>query len=62
MSDCNLGLALCFLEIFRYVGNIHVQVTEALLQEVFQSTGPVEGCKLIRKEKVGYSPLFSTSN
>nr|CAD1822568.1 unnamed protein product [Ananas comosus var. bracteatus] len=32
--------------------NVHVQVTEALLQEVFQSTGPVEGCKLIRKEKV----------
>ncbi|OAY71372.1 Oligouridylate-binding protein 1B, partial [Ananas comosus] len=34
-----------------YVGNVHVQVTEALLQEVFQSIGPVEGCKLIRKEK-----------
>ncbi|KAI0498881.1 hypothetical protein KFK09_019779 [Dendrobium nobile] len=37
-----------------YVGNIHIQVTEALLQEVFQSTGPVEGCKLIRKEKSSY--------
>ncbi|KAL5995148.1 Oligouridylate-binding protein 1B [Asimina triloba] len=37
-----------------YVGNIHVQVTEALLQEVFQSTGPLEGCKLIRKEKSSY--------
>ncbi|KAL0908870.1 hypothetical protein M5K25_023382 [Dendrobium thyrsiflorum] len=37
-----------------YVGNIHSQVTEALLQEVFQSTGPVEGCKLIRKEKSSY--------
>ncbi|XP_020098093.1 oligouridylate-binding protein 1B-like isoform X2 [Ananas comosus] len=37
-----------------YVGNIHVQVTEALLQEVFQSTGPVEGCKLIRKEKSSF--------
>ncbi|KAK8941602.1 Polyadenylate-binding protein RBP47B [Platanthera guangdongensis] len=37
-----------------YVGNIHVQVTDALLQEVFQSTGPVEGCKLIRKEKSSY--------
>ncbi|PPR96132.1 hypothetical protein GOBAR_AA24537 [Gossypium barbadense] len=35
-----------------YVGNIHSQVTEPLLQEVFASTGPVEGCKLIRKEKV----------
>ncbi|MQL87721.1 hypothetical protein Taro_020270 [Colocasia esculenta] len=37
-----------------YVGNIHLQVTDALLQEVFQSTGPVEGCKLIRKEKTSY--------
>ncbi|XP_010939882.1 oligouridylate-binding protein 1B isoform X1 [Elaeis guineensis] len=37
-----------------YVGNIHLQVTEALLQEVFQSTGPVEGCKLIRKEKSSF--------
>ncbi|XP_008782821.1 oligouridylate-binding protein 1B-like isoform X2 [Phoenix dactylifera] len=37
-----------------YVGNVHVQVTEALLQEVFQSTGPVEGCKLIRKEKSSF--------
>ena len=36
----------------RYVGNIHTQVTEPLLQEVFASTGPVEACKLIRKEKV----------
>ncbi|MBA0811602.1 hypothetical protein Gohar_003481, partial [Gossypium harknessii] len=34
----------------RYVGNIHTQVTEPLLQEVFASTGPVEGCKLVRKE------------
>ncbi|TYI93418.1 hypothetical protein E1A91_D02G134600v1 [Gossypium mustelinum] len=38
-----------------YVGNIHSQVTEPLLQEVFASTGPVEGCKLIRKEKVLFS-------
>jgi len=36
----------------RYVGNISLQVTDAVLQEVFQSIGPVEGCKLIRKEKV----------
>lgn len=36
----------------RYVGNIHTQVTEPLLQEVFASTGLVEGCKLVRKEKV----------
>ncbi|KAE8715213.1 Oligouridylate-binding protein 1A [Hibiscus syriacus] len=34
-----------------YVGNIHTQVTEPLLQEVFASTGPVESCKLVRKEK-----------
>lgn len=40
----------------RYVGNIHTQVSEPLLQEVFASTGPVEGCKLVRKEKV-YSSL-----
>jgi len=39
----------------RYVGNIHLQVTDTLLQEVFQSIGPVEGCKLIRKEKVDLS-------
>ncbi|ERN05592.1 oligouridylate-binding protein 1 isoform X2 [Amborella trichopoda] len=37
-----------------YVGNIHVNVTEAMLQEVFQSAGPLEGCKLIRKEKSSY--------
>jgi nucleolysin TIA-1/TIAR len=37
-----------------YVGNIHTQVTEPLLQEVFASTGPVESCKLIRKEKSSY--------
>lgn len=43
---------------FRYVGNVHVQVTEALLREVFQSTGLVEGCKLIRKEKVCFHYLI----
>ncbi|CAK9159230.1 unnamed protein product [Ilex paraguariensis] len=37
-----------------YVGNIHPQVTELLLQEIFSSTGPLEGCKLIRKEKSSY--------
>ncbi|KAL8158679.1 hypothetical protein V2J09_000216 [Rumex salicifolius] len=37
-----------------YVGNIHPQVNEPLLQEVFASTGPLEGCKLIRKEKSSY--------
>uniref|UniRef100_A0ACD5WQ74 Uncharacterized protein n=1 Tax=Avena sativa TaxID=4498 RepID=A0ACD5WQ74_AVESA len=37
-----------------YVGNIHVQVTDALLREIFQSVGSVDGCKLIRKEKSSY--------
>ncbi|KAI4329061.1 hypothetical protein L6164_021365 [Bauhinia variegata] len=37
-----------------YVGNIHTQVTEPLMQEVFSSAGPVEGCKVIRKEKSLY--------
>ncbi|KVI12234.1 hypothetical protein Ccrd_009379 [Cynara cardunculus var. scolymus] len=37
-----------------YVGNIHPQVTEPLLQEIFSSTGALEGCKLIRKEKSSY--------
>ncbi|KAJ0895739.1 putative RNA recognition motif domain, nucleotide-binding alpha-beta plait domain superfamily [Helianthus anomalus] len=37
-----------------YVGNVHTQVTEPLLQEVFASTGPVESCKLIRKDKSSY--------
>ncbi|XP_068636651.1 RNA-binding protein 208-like isoform X2 [Aristolochia californica] len=38
----------------QYVGNIHINVTEALLAEVFQSTGPLEGCKLIRKDKSSF--------
>ncbi|CAH8385141.1 unnamed protein product [Eruca vesicaria subsp. sativa] len=38
----------------QYVGNVHIQVTEALLQDVFASTGPVESCKLIRKEQSSY--------
>ncbi|KAF5481666.1 hypothetical protein F2P56_002303 [Juglans regia] len=37
-----------------YVGNIHPQVTDLLLQEVFATAGPLEGCKLIRKEKSSY--------
>ncbi|XWS17519.1 hypothetical protein CRYUN_Cryun33cG0074600 [Craigia yunnanensis] len=37
-----------------YVGNIHSLVTEPLLQEVFLSTGPIEGCKLIKKDKSSY--------
>ncbi|KAH9613177.1 hypothetical protein KSS87_006337, partial [Heliosperma pusillum] len=34
-----------------YVGNIHPQVTDPLLQEVFAGAGPVESCKLFRKEQ-----------
>lgn len=51
-------LVSLFLRKCRYVGNIHTQVTEPLLQEVFASTGPVEGCKLIRKEKVKSSIFY----
>ncbi|KAL5676537.1 hypothetical protein ACJX0J_012668, partial [Zea mays] len=45
-----------------YVGNIHLQVTDAILQEVFQSIGPVEGCKLIRKEKTPTSRVTRRSS
>ncbi|KAJ6407309.1 hypothetical protein OIU84_010751 [Salix udensis] len=38
-----------------YVGNIHPQVTDPLLQEVFSNTGLIEGCKLIRKDKSSYA-------
>ncbi|KAK9989856.1 hypothetical protein SO802_030095 [Lithocarpus litseifolius] len=37
-----------------YVGNIHPNVTEPVLQEVFATAGPLEGCKLIRKDKSSY--------
>ncbi|XP_076908241.1 oligouridylate-binding protein 1-like [Bidens hawaiensis] len=37
-----------------YVGSIHPQVTEPLLEEIFSSTGALEGCKLIRKDKSSY--------
>ncbi|XP_010542384.1 PREDICTED: oligouridylate-binding protein 1C-like [Tarenaya hassleriana] len=37
-----------------YVGNIHTQVTEELIQEIFASTGPVESSKLIKKDKSSY--------
>ncbi|TYH80400.1 hypothetical protein ES332_D03G129700v1 [Gossypium tomentosum] len=37
-----------------YVANIHPQVTEPFLQEVFLSTGPIEGCKLVKKDKATY--------
>ena len=54
-------IVLLSLRKCRYVGNIHTQVSEPLLQEVFASTGPVEGCKLVRKEKV-YSSLCRLVN
>ncbi|KAF1865517.1 hypothetical protein Lal_00004893 [Lupinus albus] len=41
-----------------YVGNINVNVTDQLLAEVFQSAGPLAGCKLIRKEKVALGPVL----
>ncbi|KAF4357480.1 hypothetical protein CsatB_010636 [Cannabis sativa] len=37
-----------------YVGNIHPQVTDTDLQQVFSTAGPLEGCKLIRKDKSSY--------
>jgi len=42
----------CVASLRRYVGNIHTKVTEGPLAEVFSNVGPLEGCKLIRKEKV----------
>ncbi|PON66024.1 Splicing factor-like protein, partial [Parasponia andersonii] len=41
-----------------YVGNIHPQVTETDLQQLFSAAGPLEGCKLIRKDKVRLSREF----
>ncbi|KAM7260328.1 hypothetical protein ACFE04_016069 [Oxalis oulophora] len=40
-----------------YIGNIHPNVTDILLQEVFASVGPIESCKLIKKEKSSYGFL-----
>lgn len=37
-----------------YVGNIHPSVTDNVLAEIFQSVGPLEGCKLIRKEQSSF--------
>jgi hypothetical protein len=45
-------MALLINILNRYVGNIHLEITDIVLHQVFQSIGPVEGCKLIRKEKV----------
>ena len=45
----------------RYVVNVHPNVSESLLIEVFQSTGPVERCKLIRKEKVHFYTIWKNT-
>lgn len=55
---CPSNLINLKLYAFSYVGNIHVNVTDKLLAEVFQSAGPLAGCKLIRKEKVWFSIQF----
>ena len=52
VSSGGLLLIVLYGALCRYVGNIHTKVTEALLAEVFSNVGPLEGCKLIRKEKV----------
>lgn len=38
-----------------YIGNIHPQVSDVDLQQVFSNVGPLEGFKLIRKEKSSYA-------
>ncbi|KAH0706449.1 hypothetical protein KY285_010954 [Solanum tuberosum] len=46
-----------------YVGNINSQVTKPLVQEVFYSTrSPLEGYKLIRKDKSSYVYMTSCSD
>lgn len=35
------------------MGNIPPKVTESMLADIFSNLGPVEGCKLKKKEKVG---------
>ncbi|CAA0827620.1 Oligouridylate-binding protein 1B [Striga hermonthica] len=37
-----------------YVGNLHIQTTEPLLQEVFARAGPVKSCKLVRQKNSSY--------
>ncbi|KAG9159028.1 hypothetical protein Leryth_018575 [Lithospermum erythrorhizon] len=54
LTQAHAAVFSLFLRECRYVGNIHTQVTEPLLQEIFAATGPVESCKLIRKEKSSY--------
>lgn len=52
---CKLNvLFFCGLFFFgrSYVGNIHTKVTDSLMVELFSGIGHLEGCKLIRKDKV----------
>lgn len=70
MVVCILIFIKCFLDsdlicdvvTTRYVGNVHPNVTESLLIEVFQGSGPVERCKLIRKEKVHFYTLMCNNS
>lgn len=55
MGRSFIWVCLSFLSIYhihRYIGNIHPQVSDVDLQQVFSNVGPLEGFKLIRKEKV----------
>lgn len=55
-------LMFLFMSKCRYVGNIHPNVTEPVLQEVFATAGPLEGCKLIRKDKVDLGVIYFLGN
>ena len=44
-----------------YVGNIHPKVTDSLMVELFSGIGPLEGCKLIKKDKVWHFGPFGLS-
>ena len=45
-------LVFYFLRKCRYIRNIHPQVSETLLHELFSCISLVEGCKLVSKEKL----------
>ena len=40
------------------MGNLSVDVTEDSFAQIFGSIGPLEGCKLIKEEKVRYYLLL----
>ncbi|XAR51096.1 hypothetical protein NMG60_11005632, partial [Bertholletia excelsa] len=44
-----------------YVGNIHPQVTEPLLQEVFSGTGPIEGASLSERRRYDFFVFVQSS-